>query len=439
MNDGCGVPLGGFVFVSAAGLLGTWWAYKRGSIEFRDFRVWLATHELAARRCGIGKGRSPRFQVAEISSLLNGMAAEHVRASIRRLERATLLVWSETAIRHPRGFDDLSADAQQFAARVQNHRRKIPVPRRLLRFLVGEGRPVLVATAIGHLLRCMYYRKGSCSPSGLCKATWIADRLKVDARNVKAARQELERLGILIRDAAPQTKLNRFGVPMRFNLAWGAPVQADRNPPPPKPLSTTAAPPPRRTGISLPRSKNQKPGTARPHGVRKRTEGSPSLSRVLMCDLQDPKRLMVLHQQARQEGLVGNSEAERLKFFAAAEHAKSKGTNNPPGLFVAVIRRGLFGYISQAEEENARARIRISEISAVEQHQALTLNQSGPVEADDTEERLQIRERIRMSLETASLAILTTEMKRRPGLTHPCGLCDCNKMRQIAVVHASAP
>jgi hypothetical protein len=34
-----GLPQGGYVFVSAAGLLATWWAYKQQLIEFRDVRV----------------------------------------------------------------------------------------------------------------------------------------------------------------------------------------------------------------------------------------------------------------------------------------------------------------------------------------------------------------------------------------------------------------
>src|ERR1041385_1776058 len=43
-------PEGGFVYVSVPGLLAAWWAYKRRSLQYRDFRLWLAAHELLAER-----------------------------------------------------------------------------------------------------------------------------------------------------------------------------------------------------------------------------------------------------------------------------------------------------------------------------------------------------------------------------------------------------
>jgi hypothetical protein len=355
--EGKGIPKGGYVFVSATGLLATWWSYKAGLIAFRDVRTWLACHELKARRCTLEKGRLPRFTEAEIGSLIGGVGGEHVRVSLRRLERASLVTWSETAIELRSSMSGLNHEAVEFVEGVTNHRRRIPVPRPLLRFLAGERKPVLVATALGHLLRCMYLRSGRCEPQGLCKASWIADLFGVDERNVKAARQLLERMSVLVRTETPQLVMNRYGVAMRLNLDWPGRTRATT--PPRKPQSTTESAPLRQTGISsFRRSGNQKLGEPSPPGVRTRTGRGPSLARVLVVDLKDPSRLLVLERQAQGRGHVGKSESDRLKFFAAAEHALTHGRRNPAGLFAAIVRRGLWHHLSLRDEDLARRALR---------------------------------------------------------------------------------
>lgn len=356
--EGKGMPQGGYVFVSAAGLLATWWSYKAGLIEFRDVRAWLACHEVKARRCTMEKGRLPRFTEGEVGGLIGGAAAEHVRASLRRLAAASLMSWSETAIDCRSSAEGLSLEAIEFIESVTNHSRRIPVPRPLLRFLARERKPVLVATALGHLLRCMYFRKGRCEPQGLCKASWIAELFGVDERNVKAARQALEAMGVLVRALTPQLVMNRYGLSMRLNLDWEGYARSHRTPPRHR-LSTTESPRPRETGISsFGRSENQKLGRPTLTGVRKRTGRGPNLSRVLAADLKDPLRMLVLLEQARRRGYVGDSESERLKFFAAAARASRRATRNAPGLFVTIVGRGLWHHLTLADEEQARLFIR---------------------------------------------------------------------------------
>jgi len=356
-----GVPDGSFVFVSATGLLATWWAYKRQMIQFRDVRVWLASHELLAQRWFLEKGHAPRYRVEELGPLVGGVGGEHFRASLRRLEAIGLLRWSESRIEPTKSLTTVregdADDLQAFVECVKNNRRKVPVPRRLLKLLASETRPVFVATALGHLLRCMYYRKGRCSPSGLCKASWIANVFKVDERNVKAARRDLVasrggKPGVLIRGVAKQGILKRHGVPMRFNLEWETPSEHCQTPPL-QPLSTTETPPLRETGnSSFGRSGNQKP---RGPGVRKRTSGAPSLRHVTELDLVDPRRTLDLHRQAAAlAGLVGSSEAERLKVLALAAHARAHAKRNAPGLFVTVLREQRWHYLTLPDEDCAR-------------------------------------------------------------------------------------
>jgi len=108
-------------------------------------------------------------------------------------------------------------------AQIRNHRRLVPVPRRLLRFIAGGCRRSLIATIVWRLVRCLYYSKGQCQPHGLCKASWIAEVFGVSVRGVKTARHELETLALLQRVEVPQWVLNRYGQKMTINLQWELP------------------------------------------------------------------------------------------------------------------------------------------------------------------------------------------------------------------------
>lgn len=201
----------------------------------------------------------------------------------------------------------------------------------------------------------MYFRKGQCEPLGLYKGSWVAEVFGVDERNVKAARSELEAKGVLVREQTPQLVMNRHGLAVRINLDWpGASLES----PPRTVLSTTQSPRPRETGISSSRrSENQKLGAPSPSGVRRRTGREPSLSRVTEADLRDPGRVMLLFEQAHRERLIGRSESDRLQFAAAAQRALRLGTRNRPGLFVAMVRRGLWHDLTFRDEDQARHRL----------------------------------------------------------------------------------
>lgn len=349
------------MFISATGLIAAWWAYKRRFIEFRDLRVWLACHELVARRCTLEKGRHPRFKPAELLPLVACKAEEHVRESLRRLIASGLMRWSERTIQFVQSTADItvgsSEELRQAVESVTNHRRKVPVPRRLLVWLACKKRPVLLATAIGHLLRCMYYRKGACRPDGRCKASWIAVTFGVDERNVKEARHELEapcgdKPGILIREYASQRQLNCNGPAIRFNLEWEAPRCKI---PPLRVQSTTKSPPPKRTGNSLSRDETQKPGSAGPNGVRKRT--GQGRRHLVPEDLKSPARLLAWARK----GLTPTrllSECEELRVLAAAAHACRVASRNPCGLFVSTLRGDRGCVISLADEDAGRATLR---------------------------------------------------------------------------------
>ena len=56
--------------------------------------------------------------------------------------------------------------------------------------------------------------------------------------------------------------------------------------------------------------------------------------------------------------MLSASESDRLKFFAAAEHARVIGTTNPCGLFARLVRSQLWHYLTQDDEDAANRRLK---------------------------------------------------------------------------------
>jgi hypothetical protein len=409
-------PKGGYLLIPAVRLALTWWAYREKLIRLVDLRVWFAACEMVARRCACPGPLPRRFGFDELQRL-TGLSARRLRESLRRLGAARLLGWSESAITFPASPDIVPlrdrSGFEQFLDRIPNHRRLVPVPRRILRLLAGGARPALIATILGHLIRCLYLKGGQCLDRGRVKASWIADTFGVGLRRVKQARQELVAIGWLIPLEAGQWELNRWGSHVRINLAWSRldgirpapaapapelapppptfgpemappdsdeePLQGHKNQEPacggpagfliphpeeleeqtPEPLPVSVTPSPAAIAIAdipAPRSTMERP--ASPAHPADAAPSQPELRNVVPEDLKDTGRLLELYDQAVAEGLVTESEWDRLRFVAAAEHARIIGTRNPCGLFVRLIRGDLLHFATHDDETAASARIR---------------------------------------------------------------------------------
>jgi hypothetical protein len=261
---------------------------------------------------------------------------------------------------------------------------------------------VLLATILGHLFRCLYYRQGQCRADGFCKASWIAQVFGVSERAVKTARRRLEALGFLQRTETPQWVRNRYAQKMTINLQWdGTAVSALMSSEaisaaPPATLEREITPPDSNKKLS--ETKHQKPACDGATGVLSTlvaqareclrtgtsllTESAPVLTstaaadvkvthratprrtvaptspphlqHVLSRDLQDIERLLVLHVQAVQTNLIGPSEADRLAFVALAHHVLHFRPANPGGLFLQPLRQRRFHLITQEEEDRAQ-------------------------------------------------------------------------------------
>ncbi|MBP7937646.1 MAG: hypothetical protein KA354_23640 [Phycisphaerae bacterium] len=328
-------------------------------MSWLDLRVWLACFEAIARRCGLQQGRFPQYTVRELTVMVGSTTEGAVRRSISRLHRIGLLVWSPSALEIGHSLPSLpGGESGTFSAvleQVANHSRRVPVPRRVLRWLAKDGNRVVVATVLGHLLRCLYYRNGTCRPTGTCKASWLGETFGVDVRNVKAARKALVADGLLKVERRSQWFLNRHGFLVTVNLAWGPGTAQRRRLPPPWSKARLVSPPPEKKPELLRKMNDQKPSpTVAGLCAAASALSAPNLRHVVQADLTDPGRLAVLHEQARDAGYVDGGEADRLKFFGAATHALVVAKRNAPGLFAEIVRRGLWRVLTLGDEDRAR-------------------------------------------------------------------------------------
>ena len=356
-------PLGGYSFIKVMELCKVWSAYRKREIRLVDLRTWFACQELVARRKTMGQGRRPRYTIEEIHRLIGGVGGEHVRASLRRLEDARLVSWSEAKVTFPSGPEGLSPEVEEalfkMAGEIVNHRRKVPVPRRTLRFIAGGSRPAVIATILGYLFRCAYYRGGKWKGLGACKVSWMAKVFGISDRNIKAAKRHLVRIGWLIPAESPHWYQRRYGSRAAVNFMWdrtlsqtGSSLHA--------PFSTTRSSPLESNRKLLSEYRNQKSASRGPAGFSEK-EGrgeKPKLRHVVPDDLRDTGRLLELFREAVCKGLLRKTESDRLRFVAAAEHARLAGTRNPPGLFSALVRRRLWHFSTQADEEAAQCRLK---------------------------------------------------------------------------------
>lgn len=388
---------GGFVRLGVADLIHAWHTCLGRPGGAGDFRAWLAAREMLARRGRLvaKDGRAPSYGLAELAKLC-GVGGRRAGDAVRRLVREGLMIWADDggAVDFPAipvGQSD--GEARTVDDSLPGRSGTLIIPRRTLRFLARGARPALMATALAALLRCLSRRKAGWGSRGRLKASWVAKVFGVDARGVKAARAELAALGWLTAegDSCDQWSWNRWGRVYRIELNWMAPV-AKCHPSPGVPARES--PPLDLDPDPLPEGENPDPAPGGPPGARLRRPGEdeppttepgappvsatpppgrrspeprtnplprPTLRDIRPEDLRDTSRTLELHRQAVAAGWSTASEADRLRFVTAAAHAESIAATNPAGLFRAIVEGRRWGFLTQGDEERARARIRSHE------------------------------------------------------------------------------
>ncbi len=396
-------PDGGFIFLSVPQLLLPWWAHQQRLINWFAVRVWFAAHEVQARRCQVSQGVTPTYTPREVARLVgdatNPRIHRAVTQALEQLAAIGLLQFSETAIRFASRIEELSTieDTTSYMpmlAQIKNNRRRVPVPRRTIRFMAAGAKRSVVGTMLGHLLRCLYYvhaadHGGECRSWGRIKAQWIADVFGLCIRSVYEARHFLIAHGWLIALDASQREWNGGGLTAVVSLTWQCDAAStkqivtneqnlagpdEENPPQlagpfldKKPLQEQEDHKPENTDNNTTAcgahnkpgdTGHTKPGCAG-HDGRLLHAPKQSLPTSLLGggkitkeQLENTESLLALFAEAQDKGLA----KDQLRFFAMAERAKNRGTTNPGGFFYQLVKRQLVHFLTEEELEAAKTK-----------------------------------------------------------------------------------
>lgn len=377
-------PVGGFARLSVHQVLLIAWARMAGLVSPFEFRLWWAAVEVRARRQTAENVRAGRVSVpsdfgnyAEWAGLIgSGGGEKAARRAFKRLHRLGLLTCTRSNIRLIESPDELRCEDLsgywELLKRVGlagKRSQPIPVPRSMVRLMAGGVSGAVAFTMLGVVLRCLRRRKldGSwlCVSGGLVSATWISEAFLLGEATVKHAFQHLRSLKWLVRLKTPQWVQQRHGGKTLVNLDWRRPLeeQGSEVESTPRTAENAALSTPLRTET---RNSFQDEKTRNPVGPGRsgfsaekfREAKPPTLKHLVVEDLRSTPRLLSIFEQALAAGVVGAGYGQQLNFFAAAEHSLVKGTRNPCGLFVHILKNKLWHYCTNDDEDAANVRLK---------------------------------------------------------------------------------
>jgi len=239
-------PAGGFALLTVEQLLLPWHAHQHDLIEPLALRAYFGLRELPARRCQTAPGTRAHYHARELQGLLGpAVRLSQVETVLEALTEAGLVTWTEHAVRlitHPEALQgvDLSAYAAM-RAHVHADLDRVPVPRRMLRYLARQGSPGLIATTLGVVLRCLRYysRAHQCVSGGAVSAAWIAACVGLPERTAYNGLATLDALDWLATVPTPRWHQRQYGPWRVVNLAWelppAPPARRGRRPRPRRP------------------------------------------------------------------------------------------------------------------------------------------------------------------------------------------------------------
>ena len=360
----------GFKTVTPIQLANVLHAVNSKLITYKGARVFFACLLMLAAREAAGRSQKQkgkrlqcRYRQEEVCGL-TGLSSAVVKRELRALQRLKILSFSESML----AIQGASIQgSESFCQRISGRRspkRPIPVLRCALRFLARSNRTCLGKTTIAYILRGLTIERQNSEVRGVgtVKASWIAKTMCLSARSVKSARKELIDSGFITKDTnSYQRKLNRDGAYFRINLAWKEKPKQGVTPPKISPRRAETHPnfaPPYKDKKTSYESKNQKTlnFASKPPGVCKANhEEEPTLRDVKPEDLKRFSRLKTLFMQAVEAGWLRGSEANFLNWLAAAVRAQTVEARSPVRVFLGIVKKGRWEFITQAQEDRARA------------------------------------------------------------------------------------
>jgi hypothetical protein len=226
-------PKGGFTFAPVDHLLLACQAYQQDLISTRGLQADCGLLVMQERRHAhaavAGPGTRACFTARELHPLLGTPRLAHAERAIEELRTVGLVPMTQTSLAFSTNPQDVPGlDRTAFAARrahVPATLRRVPFPRRFLRYLAREGSAGLIATAFCVGLRCLRYdaRERLCTFGGTVPARWIVATVGLSERSVYRHLATLEALRWLVTADRPTWDVPTDGPWRLVNQEWTPP------------------------------------------------------------------------------------------------------------------------------------------------------------------------------------------------------------------------
>ena len=366
---------GGVYMISPLAAVSVWAAFKMKLITWRHLCVWIALYEVRTWRDTqeLAQRNLFKFNPRRVAQALGKKnAGPLLKKGLADLEQLGLARLTPTHISFPESLDALPLELRTEALRMlnalgnDNITRAIRMPRRLMRLIMKSNRPRPVRTAVlfGMLLRVMPVKRYGWFKGCLTTAL-LVDVSGFNESRIKHERAALIGEGCFERLETPARVRRQHGdwyalghvlpVPSRLKTTTDQQPPAAPTEGNPQPLMKKPAP---SFGIETNQLLPAKPGASGLASIARPRE-APSWAHMTPEDLREPRRRAALYEDACHRGVIGDSPAERLTFYAAIARALRLGAINPCGMLRRIVQTTAYhGYIADCDEDQARAWLR---------------------------------------------------------------------------------
>ena len=348
---------GGYIAARAGEILNLLIAYREG-ISPAAIRVYLAGW-LAADQQRFTHDPITLDKLTELTGLAHRTAQDAMSA----LKAADLMTLTEGRLTFNPGV--IPAAKPYLPDLKTSPERPVPIPKTILKRLTREGKGSNLIGALVHLLRCLFIDQGDINNEGFVSDELVTRLTGLCERTIRRARNWMKEIGLLVEKSINACVKDIHGRLFSVNLN-GQKASNIPSSEPSKIADLSALPPSCPIYIN---NKNQCPTRNKVSNqllsgvfskldriLPKRKENlphSPSLKDIQAIDLQDMSRLDELYRQAVEQKWLPDCESSIQNFVGAATRAMQV-TGNAVKIFVGIVKRGLWGYITLAQEDASR-------------------------------------------------------------------------------------
>ncbi len=343
---------GGYINFRAGEILSLLIAYKEG-LRPAAIRLYLAGHLEATEQ-----HFSPSHKIT-IETLCERakLAYRTTQEALRELKTRQLLTLENGVLSF---CPEITPEAEPYIKDLKTSpNRPVPIPRSMIRELAEHSTGSEIVGALAHFMRCLFIKKGEIKAVGFVKPSLITKLTGLGESAIRAARSWLKGIGFLADHEADQWAINKFGGCFSVSFTPKLEPELEANDPPLE-LSkyVKSGPPQGLTPIYVNNDLNNQyvppmgVNATLESGVCKQTIQKPTIKDVRPEDLKEMPRLEALYRQAVERNWLQDCEASIRNFVGAATRSVAV-EGNPVKVFVGLVKKGLWGYITQAQEDTS--------------------------------------------------------------------------------------